>query len=403
MKKVCYFECFSGASGDMLLASLLDTGIDQEWFKNELKKIEDIKDAFNINISKTLKKGINSTDVNICLIHHEHHHRGLNDIISIIHSSSINKSAKELAIKIFTNLARSEAKVHNCDINKIHFHEVGAIDAIVDIVGFSILFVELEIDTVMVSPVNVGSGIVKCAHGIMPVPAPATLELISSSNWPVYTPVKIESELLTPTGAAILSTIHDKFGNFPNFTRIKSVSYGAGKKNLDEIANVIRLTIGEIDVKDQNSDCVVLLETNIDDLQPEFYDHIFDKLFQSGALDVFLTPIIMKKSRPANILSVICHEDISEKLQNIIFEETSTFGIRTTILNRTILSREFKTIKIEDLGEVRVKIGRNTKGKIVSIKPEYDDCVKLAVDVPLKIIYQKVFEQLKMNEISFNL
>ncbi|OGI20339.1 MAG: TIGR00299 family protein [Candidatus Melainabacteria bacterium RIFOXYA12_FULL_32_12] len=398
MKRTCYFECLAGASGDMLLGALLGAGVDQDWFIGELKKLKDIADSFEIKISNVVKKGIAATDVEVELIHHEHHHRGLNDIVKIINSSEIDEKAKDLAIKIFTNLGKAETKVHGTDINKIHFHEVGAIDSIVDIVGFSILFSRLNIDKVVVGPVNTGSGYVKCAHGVMPVPAPATLEIITSKEWPVDNSIRVETELLTPTGAAILTTIKTEFGSFPSFSKINTISYGAGKKEVPQLANVVRFTLGESD-EQQNSDETWVIETNIDDMQPEFYDFIFEKLMSLGAFDVFLIPVIMKKNRPANVLTVLCPVGIKEKVEKIIFEETTTFGVRSYRVNRTILNREFKKITLDNLGDIAVKIGRDNSGKILSVKPEYDDCVKVAKEnnIPLKDVYNLVLKKVNVD------
>ena len=393
MKKICYFECFAGASGDMLLAALLGTFTDYEKIKDyligELDKIADIKGTYKLNFSKVLKNGISAYDVDVQLLQHEHHHRGLAEITRIINSSAGEEKAKNLSIAIFTNLAKAEAKVHDIDIEKIHFHEVGAIDAIIDIVGFSILFASLNIDKVIVSSVNVGSGFVKAAHGVLPVPAPATLELINSASWSIDNSINIESESLTPTGAAILTTIKDSFGTFPAFSKINSVSYGAGKRDFKNIANVLRLTTGEINDNVNLNDRIIIIETNIDDMQPEFYNYIFDKLFQSGALDVYLTPIIMKKTRPANILTVLCTQEDKENLKKIILQETTTFGIRSYSAERTVLNREFKKIFLENLGEINLKIAKDLSGKILSIKPEYEDCAKIAKEknIPLKEIY----------------
>lgn len=390
MKKICYFECFSGASGDMLLGALLGSGIDKDWFLNELKKIKDIQDHFEVKISDVVKKGISANDADVILPHHEHHHRGLNDIIKIINSSDIDQKAKELAIKIFTTLAIAEAKVHNAEINTVHFHEVGAIDAIVDIVGFSILFTSLNIDKVIVSPVNVGSGFVNAAHGVLPVPAPATLEILKEAGWPVNNLIKIEGESLTPTGAAILATIKTEFGSFPAFENITSVSYGAGKKNFENIANVVRLVIGEVSEELSECESVCVIEANIDDMQPEFYDYIITKLFEKGALDVYLTPIIMKKSRPACKISIICAENLKSLLAKIIFEETTTLGIRSYKSDRSILKREFVKVSLDELGEITIKIAKDPSGKVLSYKPEYEECIKLAQmhNIPVKQVYQ---------------
>ncbi|MDD3012514.1 MAG: nickel pincer cofactor biosynthesis protein LarC [Candidatus Gastranaerophilales bacterium] len=401
MKRICYFECFSGASGDMILAALLGTGINKKQFLTELDKIKDIKGYFEIKISDVVKKGISAVDADVILTHHEHHHRGLNDIVKIINSSDIDSKVKNLAIKIFTTLAKAEAKVHNQDINTVHFHEVGAIDAIVDIVGFSILFTSLNIDKVIISPVNAGSGFVNADHGVLPVPAPATLEILKESIWPVNNSIKIEGETLTPTGAAILATIKDEFGSFPKFDQITSVSYGAGKKNFENIANVIRLTLGNTYESNHiDNDSVYVLETNIDDMQPEFYDYIMSRLFDNGALDVYLTPIIMKKSRPACKISVICNEKNKSLMEKIIFDETSTIGIRSYKTQRSILKKEFVKVNLEGLGEISVKIAKDNDGKILSVKPEYEDCAKLAIlnNMPIKNIYDFALKNFDSNK-----
>lgn len=396
MKKVCYFECFAGASGDMLLGALLDTGVDADWFLQELDKLTEIKNRFEVKISRILKKGISATNVDV-IAGHEHHHRGLREITDIINSSQIDNKAKLLALKIFTNLAIAEAKVHDTDINKIHFHEVGAIDSIVDIVGFSILFTKLDINKVIVSPVNTGTGFVKCAHGTLPVPAPATLEIINSAKWPVNNSTVIESEALTPTGAAILTTIKDEYGQFPSFNSVESIAYGSGNKDFSAIANVIRLTIGTIQEDENKNEQVTVLETNIDDMQPEFYEYLTEKLLNNGALDVFLNPIIMKKSRPAVLLNAICEDKDVSKLEKIIFEETTTLGIRKYKTQRTLLSRKIQLVDLENLGEVSVKISKDSEGNILTAKPEFEDCKNIAEkhNLPLKKVYEMVLSRLQ--------
>ena len=393
--KICYFECFSGASGDMLLGALLGTGIDQDWFISELNKLEKIKDEFEVKVSTVTKKGISATDADVILKHHEHHHRGLKEITEIINFSGIKQEAKDLALRIFTCLAEAEAKVHNTDINHVHFHEVGAIDAIVDIVGFSILFTSLNIDKVVVSSVNTGSGFVKAAHGVLPVPAPATLEIIKNAKWPISTQIDIGSEALTPTGAAILASIKTEYGGMPEFSIIDNVSYGSGKKDFENIANVVRVTIGK-SVEQQDNKAIWMLETNIDDLQPEFYEFILDKLFKKNALDAFLTPIIMKKSRPACMLTVLSKIDDLENLEKILFEETSTLGIRKYKTERSVLNREFKKVQVQNLGEVTIKISSDKTGNVLSQKPEYNECVNIAKekDIPLKKVYEIILKSI---------
>jgi uncharacterized protein (TIGR00299 family) protein len=254
MKKSCFIECYSGAAGDMLIAAFLEALNDNQYFINELNKLS-IKNEFEIEIKPIIKKGISSTSFNVIIkkhCHHnhgttqksEHHHRGLKEITEIINTSDISDSTKNLALDIFNNLAEAEAKLHGTTTDKVHFHEVGAIDSIVDIVGFAILFTKLNIQSVTLGTVNPGCGIVKCEHGFVPVPAPATLELIKKFKIPLSSQIKIEAETLTPTGAAILGTISTNFNNIPNFKEIHSISYGAGTKDFEEISNTLRITIG---------------------------------------------------------------------------------------------------------------------------------------------------------------
>lgn len=377
MKKVCYFECMSGASGDMLLASMIGAGADKADFISELSKLSSLNGDYNIKFSKVIKNGILSDNVEVIIPQKDHHHRNLNDITTIVNDSTLDQSVKNLAVKIFTRLAIAESKVHGVSLEEVHFHEVGAIDSIIDIVGFSILYNKLLPDKVYISPVNVGYGVVKAAHGIIPIPAPATLELLQMSKWPINTFNNVEGELLTPTGAAILSEIKTEFVNFPSFNYIESISYGAGKRDIDKFSNVIRLTVGQINSISHN-DHSILIEANIDDMNPEYYSYIIDKLFDIGVYDAFIQPIIMKKTRPACILSVICNPKDRGQVESLIFEETTTLGIRSSNLDRTLLEREVEELFIDDLGKVKIKIGKTSTGKVVSVKPEYEDCCRLA-------------------------
>ena len=389
MGKILYIECYSGASGDMLMGALLGLFQDKSFFIDELNKLDKIKNDFQLKISQLMKNSISATDVEVMLTRHEHNHRGLEDIKNIILSSNIESGAKETAINIFTRLAIAEAKVHNTDINSIHFHEVGAIDAIVDITGFSILLNKLDVDKIIFSPVSTGSGTVKCAHGIMPVPAPATLEIIKDAKMPVINNIKAESELLTPTGAAIIATVNNGFSDLPPFKTIEAVSYGSGKRNFKEFSNIVRAVLG-YEVNNISEQDIWLIETNIDDMQPEIYDYIFEKLFSSGALDVFITPIIMKKTRPACILSVLCEDKNMQTIQEIIFAETTSFGIRSQKVHRSVLNREMKTLNIQELGQLKIKEGRDCSGRLMSMKPEYEDCARIAKErnIPLKEVYR---------------
>ena len=398
--KIAYFDCFAGVSGDMTLGALLDAGLDLDQLKIELKKLP--LDGYHISAEKVMKKGISGTKFDVHLEdhdhtheqdHHHHHahghhhqpHRGLKEIREIIESSTLDAKIKETALAVFTRLGEAEAKIHNKTVDEIHFHEVGAVDSIVDIVGAAIGLHLLGIDQVITSKIHIGTGTVECAHGTLPVPAPATLALLKDA--PVH-PTGIEAELVTPTGAAIMTTLVDRFGSAPPMT-IQSIGYGAGYHDLP-IANVLRVTIGE--TKDHpESDHVKLIETNIDDMNPQFYDHIMARLFEAGAKDVFLTPIIMKKSRPGVILSVIAHQDDIDPLTDLIFKETTTLGVRISHLKkRMILSREIKTVQTS-WGEARVKV-RTLSESEKTFEPEYDDCKKLAQsgNVPIQEVWEEI-------------
>ncbi len=394
MTKTAYFECFSGASGDMLLGALWGAVENKKYLHAELDKIKDVKNHFSVELRLVKRLGMTANFADVKVLKEDHHHRTYKDIKNIINASEINLDAKELALKIFHNLALAEAKVHGCGIDEVHFHEVGAVDSIIDIVGFSVLFSALDIEKTIVSPVNTGCGLIKCDHGTMPVPAPATLELLNMFKWPVKNIPTVETELLTPTGAAILGTIADEFGYVENLENIEIISCGAGSKDLKEISNVVRFTLANDINNSVNNKYVYIIQCNVDDMSPETYGYIFDKLFETGALDVYLTPVIMKKNRPGNILNVMCNENKIPEIEQVIFDETTTFGIRRYKTERTVLSTEFKTIELSGLGKVKIKIGKDTNGKIVKIKPEYEDCLKIAQDynIPLRDVINLAVE-----------
>lgn len=380
--KVAYFNCFAGASGDMIMGSLLDAGLDIEKLKSELEKLN--LSNYKIQADKGMRKGISGTKFDVT-IPHEHHHRGLGDILNIINQSDLSAEIKETSTKIFTRLAEAEAKIHNKTVDEIHFHEVGAVDAIVDIVGAVIGLNLLGIDQVITSPFYIGTGTLKCAHGILPVPAPATQELLKG------VPTKstgIESELVTPTGAAILTTLAESHSPMPSMT-VEMTGYGLGGRDLD-IPNVLRVSIGTTEsVMDQ--DCVQLIETNIDDMNPQFYEHIMERLFAQGAKDVFLTPIIMKKSRPGVIVSVLAVPDDVDDCIQILFNETTTLGVRISeVKKRRVLDREIVTLDTP-WGEARVKIRETSQGK-KSVAPEYDDCKRIAQEngIPIQDVWHRI-------------
>jgi uncharacterized protein (TIGR00299 family) protein len=376
--KVAYFDCFAGAGGDMICAAMLDAGLDGEFLKEQLATLglEDLE----IKIEKAKRGGLSAQRF-IPEAPEQHHHRNLQQISQIINKSKITEKAKKLAIEIFNKLAEAEAKIHGKQPEDIHFHEVGAIDSIVDIVSASIGLVNLGIKKVYSSALSIGGGTVKCAHGLLPVPAPATAELIKGI--PVSCGPK-EVELLTPTAAAILTTIVDEFGPIPAM-KIESIGYGAGSLDPEEFPNVLRLFIGETD-GGANVDTVCLLETNIDDTSGELIGAVTMQLLERGALDVYTTAISMKHNRPAVKISVICEIKNSAVLEQILFEQAMTLGIRKQIISRSKLERDFVEVETE-FGTIKVKIGLS-EGKIVSYKPEFSDCLEASKkhEVPVKAV-----------------
>ncbi len=378
--KIAYFDCFAGASGDMLVAAMLDAGLDAEFLKAQLATLG-IKNL-NIKLTVTRRCGLRAISFEP-VTPEQRHHRKLEQITKIISQSKISEQAKKTAIAIFERIAQAEATVHNKEPQDISFHEVGALDSIVDIVSASVGLHALGIDKVYCSALSVGGGTVKCAHGLLPVPAPATAELLKGipiNGGPT------QAELLTPTAAAILTTIVDRFCPLPAM-KIDSVGYGAGSLQFEDFPNVLRLILGQTAVESSaNADSVCVLETNVDDVSGELVGSITDKLSEHGALDVFTTPIYMKQGRPAVQISVICKIEDVQRLEQILFEQGLTFGIRKQILQRSKLARDFVTVETE-FGEIRIKTG-TLGGKIVNAKPEFSDCVSAAKkhNVPVKTV-----------------
>jgi len=323
---------------------------------------------------------------------HTHSHRGLKEIRQIIHTAGISQSAKDRAIKIFEALGAAEAKVHNTDIEKIHFHEVGAIDAIVDIVCASVGAEALGVDEWVCSPLNVGGGTVVCAHGAFPIPAPATLELLK--NAPVYSG-EIQKELVTPTGAAIVSVLASRFSQFPAM-KTEKIGYGAGTRNFKNSPNVLRLTIGETTAAQHESSFpveeITVLEANVDDMTPQVFGYVMEQALQNGALDAFGTPVQMKKSRPGMLLTVLCLTEDSQRLTKFILSETTTLGVRMRRESRAALTRRHVSVSTR-WGNVRMKLA-NLNGSISNYAPEYEDCRQIATEkkVPLKTVMQEAIK-----------
>lgn len=408
--KTLYFDCSSGISGNMTLGALLEIVGDENYLLEELKKLN--VDGYKIEISKQVKNGITGTYVDVILEHehhhqdhehehehnhnpehdhgHEHHHhhehRNLYDVNNIIDNSSLDENTKSLAKRIFLRVAKAESKVHNKPLDEVHFHEVGAIDSIVDIVGTAILINKINPDKVIASVVNDGYGFIECAHGTMAVPVPATSEIFAASNVK-FRQIDIDTELVTPTGAAIIAELVEDFTTLPAMVTEK-IGWGTGSKNL-KIPNVLKVYYGEIQEENQN---FVVMETNVDDCSGEILGYTSEKLFANGALDVFYTPIFMKKNRPAYRLSVACRKEDMFKLQNIIFKETTTIGIRYRFESRTELGREFVEIDTK-YGKIRAK--KVTNNGETYVYPEYESMKKIAEEnnIPLKELYK--LEELK--------
>jgi pyridinium-3,5-bisthiocarboxylic acid mononucleotide nickel chelatase len=379
--KIAYFDCIAGASGDMLLGALVDAGLPLETLREKLAALK-LGDEFELKAQKVSKNGFGATKVDV-LVHEHQHGRHLAEIEGIIQKSSLPGHFQEKAIDMFRRLAEVEAGIHGKPVAQVHLHEVGGVDTIVDVVGTILGLEALGVEQVYGSPLPLGRGFVKGAHGQIPLPAPATVALLKG------VPVRgseIEMELVTPTGALLLSTLCVAFGPLPAMT-LTGQGYGAGGRDLP-IPNVVRLLLGE--QAGRQGTCVetlVLLETNVDDNSAEINGYVMEKLFAAGALDVFFTPIQMKKNRPATLISVLCRPADMDALEMILFRETSTLGVRRQPMERRCLERTSETVDTP-YGPVRVKVARLPDGS-TKRAPEYEDCKRAAEthSVPLRMVY----------------
>jgi uncharacterized protein (TIGR00299 family) protein len=438
--RIAYLECFSGISGDMFLGALVDAGVSAALLEETVAAL-DI--GARLEISRVNRSGISAVKVDVYAQgekdaprekhehnHHDHHHehghrhehepvellehnfakgetasraeasaphghehgRGLTEIREIIGKAKIGETAKAKAIAIFEALGRAEAKIHNQDIETIHFHEVGAVDAMVDIVCAAVGAEALGVDEIICSSLNIGGGTVKCAHGTFPVPAPATVELLKDA--PLYSS-GIQAELVTPTGAAIVKTLCNRFAAFPAMKLEKS-GYGAGTRDFPGHANVVRLTVGEADVEfaaKVSQETVTVLEANLDDLNPQVFGYVMDRLLEEGALDAFGVPVQMKKNRPGTLLTVLCRPEDASKLTKLLFSETTTLGVRRREEMRQALARKWVTVHTR-WGKVRMKVA-SMNGTITNYAPEYEDCRRIAAEnhVPLKTVMQEAVQK----------
>lgn len=377
MYNTLYYDCFSGISGDMNLGALIDLGANTEYLKSELAKLN-LK-GFELDIKEDQRNGIRGINLNVAITEKQHHHTHYTDIKKMIEDSSLSTKVKQDSIKIFEVIAIAEAKIHNTSIDKVHFHEVGAIDSIVDIVGSVICLENLNIDKIIASTIVLGSGFVKCDHGVLPVPAPATLEILK--NIPVLKG-DIPFEATTPTGAGFLAALAAEFTDDIQFNT-KKIGYGIGNK-VGIKPNMLRIMLGTTNViSDSGIENNMVLECNIDDMNPENFDYLFEKLFENGALDVHITPIIMKKSRPAFMVNVLCQTDKTETMIKQLFIHTTTLGVKQYPVQKHFLKREMVE-RETPWGNVRCKQSF-LNGALLHEKPEYDDCKKLASKNQLRI------------------
>ena len=371
--KTLYFDCFAGASGDMILGALIGVGVDERALVEQLKLLG--VGGWQIDFERVDRSGINATYARVRTAH-EHAHRHLADILKIIYDSNLNDRVKDRAARIFSRLAEAESRVHNQPVEKIHFHEVGALDAIIDICGAAIGFDLLGVERFVCSPLRVGTGTAEMAHGRFPIPPPAVAELLKGK--PIYAG-DIEGEFVTPTGAAIITTVCTEFGPMPAM-RVAANGYGAGTREHKHFPNVLRLFLGETEAAEvQDDESLLMIETNVDDMSPQLVGHVMELALELGALDCFLTPVHMKKNRPGMLISILCRPGDREKFLQMLFAETTTIGARSYEVLRRALARE--TVRVEtQFGPIDVKVARirNQLNGAVNAMPEFEQCREAA-------------------------
>jgi pyridinium-3,5-bisthiocarboxylic acid mononucleotide nickel chelatase len=387
---VLYFDCFSGAAGDMILGALLDAGCPQSPVRASLDALR--LDGWEMRVSPTSKSGLRATKVDVILAE-EDTGRTYNDIVKIVRDAALSDEIKSRALAIFQTLARAEGHVHGVAAEEVQFHEAGSLDSIIDIVGTCAALEHYMPARVITSPMATGIGTAQAAHGTIPLPAPAVAEIVADRGAPIVGAGDIE--LLTPTGAAILATVSDEFGSPPPMV-VDRVGYGAGTDDL-VVANVLRVFVGS-QVHDDAT--AVVMEANIDDMSPELLPDIVELLVSAGAQDAWLTPIVMKKGRPAFTLGVLCGLDRSDEIRNMIFRETSTLGVRSTPVTKNVLERHWVDANVEGM-TVRVKIGRHGSRQITAA-PEHDDAVAVAraTGLPLRRVYELALADVAANSLT---
>jgi uncharacterized protein (TIGR00299 family) protein len=383
--RTLYFDCFAGASGDMIVGALIDLGVDFEALRQHLTSLD--LGGYTLNAARTKRRGIAATKFDVQVDAKSQPARRFADITAIIEKSALSERTRERAIQVFQRLATAEAGVHGTTEDEVHFHEVGAVDSIIDVVGSIIGFEMLGAERFFSSPLRVGRGTVKTEHGLLPIPAPATAELLRGAA--VYAG-DVEGEFVTPTGAAILATICESFGSMPPLT-IDRVGYGAGSRDPDEVPNALRLVLGETasepgddDGSRVEAERVMVIETNIDDMNPQVYGFVMERALALGALDLFITPVQMKKDRPGVLLTVLCEPQMLEVMSDLILTETTTLGIRYYETERRVLQRVVEIVETA-YGPVKIKVARRGN-RTLHFQPEYDDCAGLARDAGVSLI-----------------
>lgn len=381
LMKTLYFDCFAGASGDMILGAMIAAGAEPDAFKAQLRLLD--VQGYAVDFEVVDRAGISATYARVQTAH-EHAHRHLSDILKIIYDSRLSDGVKNRAAKIFSRLAEAEAHVHNQPIEQIHFHEVGALDAIIDVVGAAICFELLGIERFVSSALHVGSGTVDMDHGRFPVPPPAVAELLKGA--PFYS-TDIVGELVTPTGAAIITTVCAEYGPIPQM-RLEQTGYGAGTREYEKFPNALRVLIGDDQSESAapSDERLWMIETNMDDISPQILGHVMERAFELGALDCYFTSVQMKKNRPGVLLSILCRAEQRAALNELLFAETTTLGLRAYEVERRALERRIVTVQTQ-YGPIDVKVAQ-LNGHIIRGMPEFEQCRQAArdADVPLQLV-----------------
>ena len=385
---LAYFDCFAGISGDMTLGALLDLGVPLKWLKETLASAP--LQGFDLKISSVFRSGIRANQVEVLVDDHQHA-RNFAEIKAIIEKSPLSDAVKSTSIAIFTRLAEAEAGIHGCPLAEVHFHEVGGVDAMVDIIGTALCLEYLGINQVVASRIPLGKGFVTCQHGQLPVPAPATVALLK--DVPVYG-TDIEHELVTPTGAAIIAVLAQNFGSIPEI-RLQHIGYGAGARELESRPNLLRIIAGKAEAQnsDVQEDRVWIVETCIDDMNPEMFGFVMDRLFEDGALDVYWIPVYMKKNRPGTMVQVLCEIRNRDAIIHRMFSETTSIGMRYYEARRRLLAREQVMLK-SSFGTIAVKRIGDPSGNM-RLVPEYEICKKIALanKLPLRVVYDTIVKE----------